>query len=317
MSEENTSPPPSSPGSPPEGRSGRRALLKLLAAGVGGAALVRALSPLREFASTTDRDELLQKHFKELSATDKERIFRRLEAKAWSDYGARVSVRDPQPRPGVEFGYALNLDVCIGCRQCQEACHRENNHDRVTHSSYIRVFQLEQGTMDLSRATAEYDHPVKLAGKRYMPVQCQHCRKPPCVEVCPTKATWKEPDGLVVIDYNWCIGCRYCAAACPYQARFFNWTRPSIPAAEVNPDQGYLSNRIRPVGAMEKCTFCLHRVRDGRLPACLEACPAGARVFGNLADPKSEVRWVLDHRRVFVFKEDQGTAPSFYYFVAG
>ena len=130
------------------------------------------------------------------------------------------------------------------------------------------------------------------------------------------KATWKEPDGLVVIDYNWCIGCRYCEAACPYHARRFNWTRPVIPAPEVNPNQAYLSNRIRSQGVMEKCTFCLHRTREGRLPACLEACPAGARVFGNMLDPKSDVRWVIDHKRVFVLKEDYGTVPSFYYYFA-
>jgi Fe-S-cluster-containing dehydrogenase component len=106
-----------------------------------------------------------------------------------------------------------------------------------------------------------------------MPVQCQQCDKPPCVSVCPVEATWKESDGIVVVDYNWCIGCRYCEAACPYHARRFNWTKPEVPAAEINPDQGYLSNRLRPQGVMEKCTFCLHRSRQGKLPACLEACP--------------------------------------------
>jgi molybdopterin-containing oxidoreductase family iron-sulfur binding subunit len=134
------------------------------------------------------------------------------------------------------------------------------------------------------------------------------------VAACPVEATWSEPDGVVVVDYNWCIGCRYCEAACPYHARRFNWKKPEIPAAEVNPNQGYLSNRIRPQGVMEKCTFCLHRVREGRLPACLEACPTGARVFGNVLDPKSEIRWVLDHKRVFVLKEELGTKPRFFYF---
>ncbi|MBA4192804.1 MAG: 4Fe-4S ferredoxin, partial [Planctomycetaceae bacterium] len=106
----------------------------------------------------------------------------------------------------------------------------------------------------------------------------------------------------------------YCEAACPYHARRFNWTKPEVPAAEVNPNQGYLSNRARPQGVMEKCTFCLHRTREGRLPACLEACPTGARVFGNVLDPDSEIRWVLDNKRVFVLKEELGTKPRFYYF---
>jgi molybdopterin-containing oxidoreductase family iron-sulfur binding subunit len=147
-----------------------------------------------------------------------------------------------------------------------------------------------------------------------MPVQCQQCDNPPCVDVCPVEATWKEDDGIVVVDYNWCIGCRYCEAACPYHARRFNWTRPVIPKEEINPKQSYLSNRIRPQGVMEKCTFCLHRTREGKMPACLEACPTGARVFGNLLDPDSEIRKVIDNKRVFVLKEELGTRPSFFYF---
>ena len=128
------------------------------------------------------------------------------------------------------------------------------------------------------------------------------------------QATWKEIDGVIVVDYNWCIGCRYCEAACPYHARRFNWKKPEIPAEDINPDQDYLSNRIRPKGVMEKCTFCIHRTRKGRLPACLEACPTGARVFGNLLDPNSEIRWVLANKRIFVLKEALGTKPRFFYF---
>ena len=158
--------------------------------------------------------------------------------------------------------------------------------------------------------TATTTTPVPAPGKYYMPVQCQQCDNAPCVKVCPVEATWKETDGIVVVDYNWCIGCRYCEAACPYHARRFNWTKPEVPAEEINPDQGYLSNRIRPQGVVEKCTFCLHRTREGRLPACLEACPTGARVFGNLLDPDSEIRWVLENKRVFVLKEELGTQPA-------
>jgi molybdopterin-containing oxidoreductase family iron-sulfur binding subunit len=294
----------------------RRTALKVLSGGVGAAACAWALAPLGEFASRLDRDTFLQQHYRELKPADRARILRRLEAQTRRDYGATVSIEDPPPNPGVKYGYALNLSTCIGCRQCVAACRRENNHDRSVQNSYIRVFEIQQKGMDLAKGTSDYDHPVPVDGKRYMPVQCHHCDNPPCVAVCPTKATWKEPDGIVVVDYNWCIGCRYCAAACPYHARFFNWSKPVVPAAEVNPDQGYLSNRIRPQGAMEKCTFCLHRVRVGRLPACLEACPAGARVFGNLLDPKSEIRWVLANRRIFVLKEELGTKPSFFYYRA-
>ena len=127
-----------------------------------------------------------------------------------------------------------------------------------------------------------------------MPVQCHQCDNPPCTKACPVGATWKEPDGIVVIDYNWCIGCRFCVVACPYFARRFNWIAPSVPPERINPNQGYLSNRPRFKGVVEKCTFCLHRTRSGRMPACLEACPTGARKFGNLQ--RSEQRDPQDHR---------------------
>jgi len=296
------------------GEVDRRTALKAGAATLGVAAWAAAIKPWFEWTANLSVDELLQKHYRELSPEQKQEVFRRLEEDARQEYGAEVDIADPLPLPGVQYAYALNLSICIGCRKCAEACHVENNHDRPTNQSYIRVFEMDKGGIDFAKGTADYDHPVPAPDKYYMPVQCQQCENPPCVHACPVEATWAEPDGIVVVDYNWCIGCRYCEAACPYHARRFNWQKPEIPAAEVNPNQGYLSNRIRPQGVMEKCTFCLHRVREGRLPACLEACPTGARVFGNVLDPKSEIRWVLDHKRVFVLKEELGTRPRFYYF---
>jgi molybdopterin-containing oxidoreductase family iron-sulfur binding subunit len=296
------------------GEVDRRTALKAGAATLGVAAWAAAIQPVFEWAENISLDELLQKHYTELTPEQKQAVFQRLEEDAKEEYGADVTIKDPQPLPGVRYAYALNLSICIGCRKCAEACHVENNHDRPTNESYIRVFEMQKGGIDFGKGNAHYDHPVPAPDKYYMPVQCQHCENAPCVSACPVEATWNEPDGIVVVDYNWCIGCRYCEAACPYHARRFNWKKPEIPAAEVNPNQGYLSNRIRPQGVMEKCTFCLHRVREGRLPACLEACPTGARVFGNVLDPKSEIRWVLDHKRVFVLKEELGTRPRFFYF---
>jgi Fe-S-cluster-containing dehydrogenase component len=292
----------------------RRTALKAVGATLGAAAFAKAIAPLTEWSATLSMDEFLQKHYKELSPEDLQKVIERLEQETREQYGAEVTINDYQPEPGVQFGYALNLSICIGCRKCAEACHKENNHDRATQNSYIRVFEMQKGSLDMGKGNAMYDHPVPQPDKFYMPVQCQQCDRPPCVDVCPVEATWKEKDGIVVVDYNWCIGCRYCEAACPYHARRFNWSKPQIPKDEINPNQGYLSNRIRPQGVMEKCTFCLHRTRQGKLPACLEACPTGARVFGNLLDPDSEIRWVLANKRVFVLKEELGTKPRFFYF---
>ncbi|MCK6503555.1 4Fe-4S dicluster domain-containing protein [Myxococcota bacterium] len=292
----------------------RRTVFKAMGATLGAGAFARAIAPIVEWTEDLSLDQLLQRHYKELGRDELQVVLRELERKTAEDYGTSVSIADPRPTPGVSFGYALNLTMCIGCRRCAEACHIENNHDRATDNSYIRVLEIDKGTVNLSRATADYDGPVPKADKYYMPVQCHQCDRPPCVNVCPVEATWKEADGIVVVDYDWCIGCRYCEAACPYHARRFNWTKPQIPAEEINPDQAYLSNRIRPQGVMEKCTFCLHRTRRGELPACLEACPTGSRVFGDLNDPASEIRWVLENKRVFVLKEDLGTLPRFFYF---
>src|SRR3990172_9612211 len=119
--------------------------------------------------------------------------------------------------------------------------------------AYIRVIEMPNDSLDLEEGDPRYDRKeVPEPNKFYLPISCQQCRKPPCTKVCPVRATWTEPDGVTVIDYNWCIGCRCCMAACPYEARRFNWTRPHLEPEEVNPDMGYLSNRIRPRGVPEK-----------------------------------------------------------------
>jgi len=299
----------------------RRTFLRGSAGALAGmAGLVAALQPLLALErGEMTLDDLLQKHYRELSPADLERILRNLEAECEKEHGVRPTIRDLKPLSGVQFAYALNLGRCVGCRKCAHACLKENNQSRESaddiEMSYIRVLELEKGAINLESATPYYDGAlVPRAGKYYMPVQCHQCRESPCTKVCPVQATWQEPDGVVTVDYNWCIGCRYCMAACPYDARRFNFKKPILPSGAINPNQSYLSNRIRPKGVVEKCTFCLHRTRDGRYPACLEVCPTGARVFGNLLDPESEISYILKNKRVYVLKEDVGTRPRFYYF---
>ena len=262
------------------------------------------------------KEEFLQHNFRELSKDELKTIIARLEHEYEEKYHKAVKVGNEPPLPGVIFGYALDLSRCIGCRRCVHACVKENNQSRDPQIQWIRVLQMdkEEG-VDIQHAEQYYNpEEVPQESHFYMPVQCQQCKRPPCVKVCPVGATWKEKDGIVVVDYNWCIGCRYCMAACPYGARRFNWGEPSIPAGEVNPVTHYLGNRPRPKGVVEKCTFCIQRTRKGLYPACVEICPTGSRKFGNLLDAKSEIRQVLESKRVFKFKEDLNTQPTFFYF---
>ncbi len=299
----------------------RRTFLKGSTASlVGMSGLVAALQPLLKLErGEITLSDLLQKHYKELSPNQMDRIVERLRQKCESEYGVVPNLRDIKPQDGVGFAYALNLTRCVGCRKCAHACIAENNQSRESADdismSYIRVLELDKGSINLETSDQYYDaETVPREGKYYMPVQCHQCRESPCTKACPVNATWQEADGIVTIDYNWCIGCRYCMAACPYDARRFNWEKPKIEADQINPDQSYLSNRIRPKGVVEKCTFCLHRTREGKYPACMEVCPTGARVFGNILDPDSEINYILRNKRVYILKEDSGTDPRFYYF---
>ncbi len=312
----NTPPPPPA-GQPYEGRLTRRSFLRGGLGAAGGlAALAASLSPLRELdQSDLTVEKFLQKHYKEMTPEELDRVLERVRAEVEQRYAVRPELRDLKPMDGVEFAYALHLGRCIGCRRCVHACVAENNQSRDPEIQYIRVLEMPRGSVDIERGDHHYARPeVPDEDHYYMPIQCHQCANPPCVKVCPVEATWQERDGVVVIDYDWCIGCRYCAAACPYWARRFNFTKPHIPAGKVNPDMNYLSNRPRKQGVMEKCHFCLQRTRAGRMPACLEVCPVGARKFGNLLDPESEVSQILRTKHVFVLKQDVGTLPRFFYY---
>jgi Fe-S-cluster-containing dehydrogenase component len=302
----------------PLGRRG--ALATMFGALAATTQLASACSPLSAATDEAREAKLLEweEHFKGqfrlMSDAEKAATVDRLERLAKLRRGVDVDISTTEAQPGVMYGYAFNISKCKGYRNCVEACVNENNLDRQAATNYIRIFEMEDGVVDLDHATADYHHEVPAAGHFYMGTQCFQCANPPCVQVCPVGATWQEPDGITVIDYDWCIGCRYCMAACPYWARRFNWAEPEVPVEKVNPKQHYLGNRAKKKGVVEKCTFCIQRTREGRLPACAEACPTGARVFGNLLDPDSEIRWVLANKKVFRLKEDLKTEPRFWYF---
>ena len=299
----------------------RKAMGILLGGMAAGGAAVAACSPLS--AKTAEERELKvleweqfsQKHYRRMTPEERAETVRRLERLARLHHDQDVTIQTTDAQPGVLFGYAFNISKCKGFRKCVEACIHENNLDRAADTQYIRIFERESGVLDLNTADATFQHEVPVDGHSYIGTQCFQCANPPCVPVCPVGATWQEPDGIVVIDYNWCVGCRACMAACPYWARRFNWGVPEVPNEEINPNQHYLGNRARKQGCVEKCTFCIHRTRRGQLPACAEACPTGARVFGNLLDPNSEIRWILANKEVFRLKEELATEPRFWYYM--
>lgn len=294
----------------------RRNFLRRSALAASGlAAIVASLAPLRNLTDKISVDQFLQKHYKELKPEEMDAVLKRISDEVERQYEIRPHLRDLKPMDGVQFVYALNLTRCIGCRKCVHACVAENNQSRDPEIQYIRVLEMPNGTFDLEKGDHNYSpDSVPRKGFYYMPVQCHQCQNPPCVKVCPVEATWQESDGITVIDYDWCIGCRYCEAACPYWARRFNFTKPSIPKEKINPEMAYLGNRPRQKGVMEKCHFCIQRTRAGKYPACLEVCPTGARKFGDIRDPNSEVSYILRNKRVFVLKEEVGTLPRFFYY---
>ncbi len=259
--------------------------------------------------------EYFKGNYRLMTQEERDETVRRMERLAKLKMGADVKISSRGPRKQVLYGYAFNISRCKGYMDCVAACVKENNLDRKSKTQYIRIFEKEHGNMNVTSGNGKYFHEVPAENHFYMGVQCFHCENAPCIKACPIKATWREPDGIVVVDYNWCIGCRYCMAACPYWGRRFNWNKPEVPLKDLTRKQHYLGNRMRTKGVMEKCTFCVQRTREGKMPACAEACPTGSRVFGNLLDPKSEIRYVLKNKKVFRMKEDLGTDPKYWYFM--
>jgi Fe-S-cluster-containing dehydrogenase component len=206
----------------------------------------------------------------------------------------------------------VELRACVkkeGCSDCVKACHRLHNVPAFQNAKHEIKWIW---TSPFAEVFPEQIHRFTKDDAKQQPVLvlCNHCDNPPCVPVCPTKATFKRDDGIVMMDYHRCIGCRYCMAACPYGARSFNWKDPGPAIPELN--QAY-PTRTR--GVVEKCNFCEERLAQGQMPACVEACKEKGLYFGDLNDPGSEIRKILEGRFVLQRKPSLGTVPNVYYLV--
>lgn len=209
------------------------------------------------------------------------------------------------------WAYGIDATRCIGCLRCVEACKEENDvmkdahHFRTWVERYVYLEGDDNARVDShadpqniaasgSEARYRFDNryqDAKVEKAYFVPKMCNHCTHPACVQVCPVGATFRTKDGVVLIDHDYCIGCRYCVQACPYGARFF----------------------MEDKGVSDKCTWCYHRITKGLQPACVEVCPTKARIFGDLNDPDSDIRDFVDSNPVQVLKPESGNGPMCFY----
>ncbi len=210
------------------------------------------------------------------------------------------------------WAMAIDIKKCeetSNCTKCIEACHSYHNVPNFdNHKDEIKWIWKDK----FHNAFITQENEFLPRGLNYKTVLllCNHCGNPPCTNVCPTQATWKREDGIVMMDWHRCIGCRYCVAACPYGSRSFNWRDPRPFIKKQNPE---FPTRTR--GVVEKCTFCAERLARGQMPACVEACPSNALIFGDLQDPGSEIRQVLSERYSIRRKPELGTNPEVFYLI--
>jgi Fe-S-cluster-containing dehydrogenase component len=199
------------------------------------------------------------------------------------------------------YGMVIDLGRCIGCHACSLACKAQNGTSSGVWWS--KVLTAEVGQYPSSRITST-------------PMLCMHCKNPACVDVCPTGASYKRPDGIVAVNYDQCMGCRYCETACPYGARtFIDSLKAYYPKFGLNPYEQMMYAKHQ-VGVEEKCNFCMDRIASGLQPACVAACPGYARFFGDLDDPNSEVSKLITRKHAEQLLPELGTNPSVYYIKA-
>jgi len=200
------------------------------------------------------------------------------------------------------YAYVVDIDKCIGCGSCVRACERENQVPEHYFRTWVERYTVSRtGHVEVDSPNGAHDgfQPLvsgsEVTKSFFVPKICNHCTETPCVQLCPVGASYRTPDGLILVDEQRCIGCGYCVQACPYGSRF-----------------------IHPVKHVaSKCTFCYHRVTKGLKPACVEACPVGARKFGDVKDPKDEVAQTIATKPVRVLKPELRTEPNCYYLGLG
>ncbi len=204
---------------------------------------------------------------------------------------------------GKKFVMVIDLSRCKNLKKCQSAC----NHVHHVHSdqNWIKVYPMQD-----AEKTAPY----------WQPTTCMHCDEPPCVKVCPVDATFKRKDGIVLIDSDRCIGCRFCMAACPYSTRVFNWEKPEMPQELADKPYSCESSVPQKKGTVGKCDFCPDMVREGSLPHCVSACPNGVFSFGDMNEDSVtngsetfQFSELIRDKAGYRLMEDLGTKPSVYY----
>ena len=197
----------------------------------------------------------------------------------------------------MRYGMVIDLKGCVGCMACTVACKAENQTRPGIFWNIVKDQEF-----------GEYPMVTRV----FLPMPCMHCKEAPCVNVCPTGASHRRKDGIVIVDYDKCIGCKYCIEACPYGARYFNGEAAGYFGKELTEMEKIGFSRHK-TGVVEKCTFCVDLVAQGKEPTCVKTCIGKARYFGDLDDPDSKVSQLIKSRHGTQLLKELGTDPSVYY----
>jgi Fe-S-cluster-containing dehydrogenase component len=221
-------------------------------------------------------------------------------ASALTPFDGLLFATEAPAEKGKWYGIGIDINKCIGCGKCASACKQENNvpKEPFYFRSWVEQYTIKKdGTIEVESPNGGIDgFEQKIPDEEifksfFVPKMCNHCSKSPCTQVCPVGATFETPEGIVLVDENYCIGCRYCVQACPYGCRY------------IHPEKG----------TVDKCTLCIHRLKKGLQPACFEICPTEARIFGDLNDPGSKINYFLKNHTCMVIKPHLNTGAKLFY----